>query len=226
MFCGKLAGGLKAHITKRMEHGIWPYDNESTIEMKDVVMRRGINVNGLQGFTWVTYATAGIAIYGAILSTVTAIRGFINDRFKLIVRCYESSVRIQPEPIPALIIQVVNASRRPITVTDIGYGNIQHGTSGAPIWGSPSGDVNPKLPVYLKEQDTCQAWIRSYGNDEHDESHGLKYPYPGVWVLDGRGKKHYVDMTGRARWNRRRERKKFKKRWKKQTAGTKTQSLE
>lgn len=162
---------------------------------------------------WPTAITIAIAVYGAILSTINAVRGLLLDKVKITVRCGEG-IQFYPgekDHFMALIIHVVNTGHRPITITAIGYENLETGAVGAPLWGLPSGDVNPKLPAYLKEQDLCVAWIRLSGNHVNIQ-YGIVAPYRGVWVQDGRGKKHYVDMNLRARYRRRRAVAKLNKR--------------
>jgi hypothetical protein len=133
-----------------------------------------------------------VAIYAAVVSTVTGLVQLLNyrrdrDKIKITV---QKNMRIYGDPRYAdktlTIVKVVNAGRRPVTITSIGV---------ECLFPNPHGvfpDTNPNLPYELTEG----KYLVAQANQE-----GLDFSIIQCWfVCDALGRTHRLSA---APWHKR-----------------------
>jgi hypothetical protein len=120
----------------------------------------------VSGIDWVTLVTAGVAVYGAILSTYNAFSKWVENK-----RLVRIGIRygIYPEN-PKVFISAVNAGKRPVVLSEkwiilpnkekADYEKVQY-TS------------DRHLPQTLTEGDSCEYWTPARSLGASLKSRGL-----------------------------------------------------
>src|SRR5713226_8278612 len=115
---------------------------------------------------WITFVTAGVAVYGAILSTYSAFSKWVEDK-----RLLRIGIRygIYPEN-PKVFISAVNTGKRPVVLSEkwillpnkekADYEEIQY-------------IADEYLPLTLTEGGSCEFWTPARNLGANLKSRGL-----------------------------------------------------
>jgi hypothetical protein len=130
--------------------------------------------------------TAIIAIYGAVLSTITILRQYFGDRVKVMVTVGKNRQMVgdpRYQGMTLTVITVTNVSKRPVTITTFGAIGLH------PHHNMVAIDTRPALPCELTEgKYVTSMW------DQGDLDFST-IDYWGAW--DSRGKVHKVRESSR-----------------------------
>jgi hypothetical protein len=112
--------------------------------------------------------TTVVAIYGAVLATITAVIQVLNhfrDRIKVLVKVRKnmSNMSNMDDPMVFVIVSAVNAGRRPVTIAGFSVKLLYRENERETAWYLP--DVRPRLPHEIKEGGVVAAYLNQEGVD-------------------------------------------------------------
>ena len=138
-------------------------------------------------------ATILIALWGALLSTILAVREYFKDRRKVKVT-YSSVITSNNlgNPITLVEVKVVNIGHRPITITGGGLLLSDGRTLVQPL----QNIIPVKLPARLDDGDSVSIYLdlrQVRANSKDLAQHGVGFV--GAFVRDTEGKQHLVKIS-------------------------------